>query len=207
MNKSMNIKVKSNVIKESKKVKREIMQSLNSRLQLKWIAPAALTTVGYTGVIVDLASPSQGTAVNNRIGNNIFVRDVRINWNLLVADTTNLVRLTLVVWFPNDASDSIQLNEVYTDTGSGTRSCLAGINPTKPSRFRLLHDELLSLDTYHPQLSGSIYKKFNNDQKVSFNSSGTTGMSKFFLIAVSDSSAIPDPSFNYEVLVNYTDDF
>jgi hypothetical protein len=193
--------------KQSKKLKREILQSMRSKLEVKWIAPAAMASALTSSVqstdIVALITP--GTTSSQRIGDAIRLTKLRLSCNGIVGDATNIIRCTIFKWLPSTTTDVPSASEVYQDSSTGPRLVLSPFVPNQPSRFKILFDSLMNLDGLaHPQVL--LQKELKLNFTSGFDQGGNTGMNHLFLWFVSDSNVTPHPSISWEATVYYTDD-
>jgi hypothetical protein len=188
----------------SKEIANIVKSIMNQNVEKKWINHSgynyALSTSSYINDMTDVAS---GWSSTTRIGNTITIKKFILKVNFVHADATNLLRVVVFVWKPNTISDVPIDNEVLTDTTNGV-SIRTLLIPDKPSRFKVLADKVLSVDTYNPQANWEL--NLNMDHKVQCNSGATTGSEHIFILAVSDSSAATHPNYSYECDVYFTDD-
>jgi len=195
---------KNNSLKNE--IKREIMQSINSQEEEKWInvAGVSVATSG-TPTFVDLSTIGQGTTSGTRIGDTIKLNHFRFALSVIYADATNLVRVTIFKWMMNNTSDVPSASEIFQDTTGATRICLTPFVTTKPSRFKIIFDKLINLDaTCHPQAIHLVEMAMKT--LVSFDTGTSTGRNHIYVSFVSDSTAIPHPAFSYESFVKFHDD-
>lgn len=175
-----------------------VKQVLTSQEERKWFLTTFNSGVSSTLIATDLTSIPNGTTVNSRIGSQIKLKKLILNWVCGIGDTTNLVRVLLFFWKPNDAVDLPQQSEIFQTTS--TYSPLLKLNP---SRYKPVKDFLLIFDTYHPVQKGSI--EINLEQLVSYVPGVDTGMNHLYLGVYSDSGGVPNPSFEFNSSVEFVD--
>jgi len=177
---------------------------MGQNVEKKWINSAAITTSSISPSVVDMTSISTGATIDTRIGNSIRITNIKLKANVLLADTTNIIRFMLVEWFPDTAADTLDYGEVLTDVSSTERSMISPHIPTKPSKFKVHLDKTFYLDTYHPRDHFEFNKKV--DIKVAYGNAVNTGVHHLCLMHFSDSAAVSHPGFNYEALLQFVDD-
>ncbi len=182
-----------------KSLTKTVNQILDSKLEQKWIPFDVSTTVSNTGSLDDLTSLSQGTNAVTRVGSSITVKSLEMDMVCTIADTTNLVRLRIFEWIPSDTSDVPSLSELQYYSSS----VISPLLPYKPSRFRLLHDHMFILDTYHPYQRHKFKLKLNHT--VQYDLSVDTGSRHIYMALQSDSGAASHPAVAYNALLKFVD--
>ncbi len=176
-----------------------VKQVLNSQEEKKFYQTSFSSGVDSTMVNHDFTSIPQGTTSSSRIGANIKLRSLKMKWVATLGDSTNLIRVLVFYWKPNDAVDVPQQSELFQNS-----SILSQPLKINPNRFTLLADLLIQLDTYHPVKTGEINLKLGSN--VSFVPGVDTGMNHVYLSCFSDSAGVPNPTFEFVGCVTYTDD-
>jgi len=156
---------------------------------------AASTTMSFWDVTV----PSVGTSLSQRIGSSIRLKAMRVRGQIILGDTTNLVRVVWFRWLMDSSSDTPSNTELCQITGDP----LAEVQLFKPRRFSIVKDDLYTLDAYHPTVLLD-YSLNVRDNIVQF-SSGNYGQDHIWCAVISDSSGVPHPSVNFDVGLSWTD--
>ncbi len=175
-----------------------VKQVLNSQEEKKFFLSSFSSGVDSTLQNVDMSAVPQGTTASSRIGASIKLSALHLKWVAHLGDTTNLLRVIIHHWKPNDAVDVPQASEIFQTSG-----VLAPLLKIKPNRFTVLVDLLISLDTYHPMKTGSLDLKLG--QLVSYVPGLDTGMNHLYLSILSDSGGVPNPTFEFVASMVYTD--
>jgi len=154
----------------------------------------SLTT---TGTYTDMTLIAAGTGQNQRNGSAIEVFQLDLFISFVLGDTTNLCRLVIFEWLPSSTSDTPTDSELFFG-GTGSR-WIAPFQGVKPSRFKILHDKIFNLDVAHVQVHEEIRLKLKVN--ASYDNTVNTGKNHIFVCLVSDSSAVPHPTFilNYQL--------
>lgn len=175
-----------------------VKQVLNSNEERKFAVSSFNSTISTTLQTHDFTSISQGTTVQGRIGATIQCKKLFMKWVAYIGDSTNMLRVSIIQWRPSDTVDIPQASEVYSTTG-----VLAPFLKMQPSRFKVLHDVLISLDQYHPMKVGNI--ELDLGFKTQYDQGADTGTSHLYLVVQSDSAGAPNPSFEFVAKVEYVD--
>jgi hypothetical protein len=191
--------------KKSKEISHLIKSISNQNKEKKWLHHSNYNIVqSSTFAFVDLTDMTQDVTENGRIGTSARIKSLTIGVNFIVADASNRLRTFVFVWFPNTISDNPADTELLIDTTTGY-SIMAPFVQTKPSRFKVLMDETINVDTYNIQKS--MKRKINVDRTVSFNTGNvTTGAGHIYICFLSDSGVVTHPSLSFDCMVTYTDD-
>ncbi len=176
-----------------------VKQVLKSQEEKKFFLSSFSSTVDSTLVNHDFSGIPQGTTASSRIGATIKLVSLKLRWTAYLGDTTNLIRVVIHHWKPNDAVDVPQASELFQTT-----SVLAPLLKIQPNRFTRMAELLIPLDTYHPMKTGEINLKLG--QLVSFVPGLDTGMNHLYLSVFSDSGGVPNPTFEFVASLYYTDE-
>ncbi len=185
---------------ENKTVAKVVKQVLKAQEEKKFFLTTFSSTVDSTLQNVDLSAIPQGTTASSRIGSSIRTTQLNFKWAAYLGDTTNIIRVLIFHWKPNDAVDVPQASELFQTTGT-----LAPLlKNLTPNRFTKLVDMNIALDTYHPMKQGGFKLKLG--QLISFVPGLDTGMNHLYLSVFSDSGGVPNPTFEFNASLDYTDD-
>jgi hypothetical protein len=161
--------------------------------------------VDTTGTLQKLSTIPQGDTDSTRDGDQaeVFGVDIIATFaNATSTDLTNVGRLIIFRWEQDDSSaapasvaDILQTASVYAPYNRDN---------LRARKFIVLMDELFSTS-----LNGYSIEKFQEKLKVNFKlkfqGSANTGNSMVYAVMISDSGAIPNPTFSYQVRVWFTD--
>jgi hypothetical protein len=187
-----------------KVIKKQVKQIVKSELDFvqehkyeHFYTNEALST---TGVILDLTDIPQGDTTNERDGANIILKSLQIRAQLTVADSTNVVRFSIFQWKPSSTTDPPGLSDLFCDS---LKPWISYFLPLRPSKFKIMYDEVKLFDTYHPYQP--IELSFNLNLKIGYDLAATTGPSHVYLIMSSDSTTSSHPQAIVTSLVTFTD--
>lgn len=159
--------------------------------------------------IVSLSDIPLGQTDNARIGNHVHIKSVIGHLNFIAGDATNTMRCIIFKWKENDTFNTPTAAQILANGPTGAADVFSTYNRDSPGNYVILEDWFMvgSTGTSSPFL---IQKKQINKRvggKMMFYSDvGTTGTNKIYLLALSDSSAVTHPSFNYNIEIGYSDD-
>lgn len=164
--------------------------------------------ISDAGTVYDITPVNQGTGDTQRIGDEIKVNAIQIRFQAIAGDTTNYLRIIVFQWIPNDAAVPAIGNILNSQGGSVPYITAFYNNDTLGNNYIVLCDKVYSLSQ-----NGSNYAIQRNmycpmkyaKKKVQFDAATTQGQQKFYVLAVSDSTASPHLSFAFISRMTYTD--
>lgn len=157
--------------------------------------------------------PTVGSAENQRIGDQIYQKKLEAQIVLslpqAVPDVFNVVRLVLIKWHVDSASDVPTMAKIFQDTT--TLPYLSRFNDSsiEANRFSVLFDKCYTMSSagsnYVRTMKWLFYGKRLGKKKTVFNPGTTTGYDNVLLIAISDSAVASHPNIAFTVRAHYTD--
>lgn len=180
-------------------VRNMIASVINTGDELKYIdmPNVAATGVSSTMNAVHMTGITQGTSVNNRIGNEIRIEKVDILITWIAGDATNFGRILVVKDMqPNKAAFA------QTDLFVNGSDAQSWFNEDNKHRFKIFLDWTCDIGTAGP---GSQTCKMSVPLKgVTYytgasNSIANVTSDAFFIVYISDSGAVPNPTITGNV--------
>ncbi len=162
---------------------------------------AAISTLGS---ISALTSPAQGTGNMQRIGLSVEPTFLQWYWEWIKDDTTNIVRMSVIEWFENDATPPV-LDDIYQDTANVLP--LSDFNfDNVDSRFKVHYDTIIALNSQTVTSKVGQLKFFGSKlpKRMTFDNGAITGEHKIYLVLWSDSDA-GGPFHKLHGAFHYTD--
>ncbi len=173
-----------------------------------------LTTVSplTTGTITGLLGPAQGAAVNQRIGDIIYLQKMWINYtcDAANADVYSSLRVIVFQWHPNNglivptASDILQL--VST-------SVYAMYDWNFADQYTILYDKLHSFAGLSTAPTASSNQCFGGQidlsrasKQCNFSIGSTFSSNSIYLLAISDSAIIPTPNLTFVSRITFEEE-
>lgn len=192
----------------AKKVRR-LAKKVNSTIERRWQDVHNFGgSFGVSGIVKKLGleniaiTPSASNLEDNRIGNKITLTSIYFKGQLAVSDSHNFCRMMLVRVL--NLATTVDINDILEPAfGSVLPTLYSPYRKDSPIKFKILHDKFYKLQS---QAAGSVYPSIVNfDLSYRWKS----GMSvtylqdtasdpiygAIYLVALSDSSAVPNPSF------------
>lgn len=200
-------------------------QLIKLRHQLRTIAPpvkscyyAGGTSVG-SGFLTDgPAYPALGGAANERLGAKIQLKSLNLRFKVTTSntDTYDSIRITVVQYKDSNATGSAPANSidnVFDPLATASYPWLAPFNSVKTCCYHVLFDELIHVNEQGmAEVSRNLtfLPKDLSITKLDFVDDGggqLPGLEEGLIRAliVSDSTAIPNPSYEMVWRLNYTD--
>lgn len=193
--------------------RKQALAVFSSHVEEKFLdTTSAALSVDYSGGIGLFTMPSAGTSSSNRVGDEITITKLDFKYNIIVADTTNLVRVVIFKWNNDDGQYSPIVGSIvasgYTAQGF---SALFNYNwdNLKAGDFEILYDKCHQLCTNGEQ--GQVHtvqlwgRGLGSTPKIQLNSGATTGKGRYGLLYISDSAAVSHPSIAYSCRLTFKD--
>lgn len=158
------------------------------------------------------ASAQGDSDLEQRIGNRIKLKSIRITGNLIQGDTYNIIRMVLFIWNDDNTSGKNPPvdGNIFDDTSTvfGRQYGELASASTNPSRkvIQVLGDKRVVLTATNNVKQFSFRKTFKIGKDVTFGSdSVSTGVGIPHLMIITDSSAITHPAVNFYSVCHYND--
>lgn len=149
---------------------------------------------------------SQGVAIDERVGDIVKLLKLHIIYETIIGDTTNLVRVIVIMWKQDDIDCVPQLVDIFEDP-LVERPLNEFDFQNKPNEFAVLYDKIHVMNAGSGQSRiGFInlgVKQLPGNTTYE-NLTGSQGTNKLYLLAFSDSSATPHPTFKAQGRLEFT---
>lgn len=196
-----------------KLARQQALAVFKTQVEEKYIDTASTgISVDYTGSLGLFTMPSAGTGVSGRVGDVITITRLEFKYSIVIADTTNLVRVVLFKWNNDDASFTPGVTDIIQ--GGDNTTAYAALfryswDHSRAKDFEILYDKCHQLTSqgeqaqvHQVQLWG---KGLGSNSKIQLNSGATTGLGRYGLLYISDSAAVSHPTLIYTCRLTYTD--
>lgn len=184
--------------------KQQVMSMIKQPLDVKYVDTSAtsyIPTYSY-GAISSLTLPSQGTSVNQRVGDKIRLRNMEVKGQLYGA-VSHICRIIFFLWKPNTTpSGSEILDSAYVST---FRAPFAPYNYPTKDNFIILDDFVETISA--TGLQNAVFHR-NIDLKsrqITFGSGGGTGTFRPYWLMVAD-GVITLGTIDIVIRLHYYDD-
>lgn len=157
----------------------------------------------------EIFQPVQGTAYNERIGDEVFVKNIWFRASIYSSLTVrSLVRVFIVRYKDKNDTSALKLGSLLETAFEGTASyplSFYSLNSGNRQRFEVLYDKTFKL-TSGSNTSAFIDHKIRLDKKWVRDPVSSQETGGLAMIAISDVPSTGSmPSIAYNVLVSYTD--
>lgn len=186
-------------------VKRYVKKQLSKIVEYKHLLANVSMNPPNNGTVIGVINIPQGVSDQERIGDKITVKSIRLKYSLAIGDATNYVRFIIFQW---------KQNTVYTSAPT-VPSILASVTPTiysqynwdNRSNFQILYDRTHTLLSNRPNVfvTRRINIKYLAKQLQFVGGSATVGSNMIYCLAISDSSAVPNPGILASFDIVYVD--
>lgn len=195
---------KSSKVVDKKEVKQIVQSMLRGVQELKIHIVQSSASVDYNGTIVHLSAVPQGDADIARDGDRIYAALLSFRWYATVADTSNLLRVILFQWIPDNASISPTVANVLQTVGT-TNSPISYKSIDFVKDIKIMYDWTVKVDTYHlVKLPKPVMIKRFHDKQIQF-TGALTCTNGLYALFISDSAAVTHPTVNYYSTLRFTD--
>lgn len=199
--------------KEASAVKAIISNQLKEKVELKYNDE----TFNQTGIAMlpafyDLTAISNGTGKDRRIGSDINLSSIQFQLSFTSGDETNFIRMVLFQWYPNNIDSVPQWDKIFQYHTVGLPIDMQelmsplGIAESDIGTYKILLNKQFLLDTEESiqLMNGFIKKGFKKN--IDFAGSlPTVGTNHIYVMFVSDSGAVPNPTVSGTFRLRYTD--
>lgn len=189
--------------------KRYVRKLLAKQAETKYFELGVTATgVDYAGTLTNLTVVPQGTTDSTRIGDKLVIRGLNIKYEVIAADSTQMVRVMLFQWHPNTQLLSPIMSDILVSTTlSTTNAPLANNVWDYQNQYTVLYDRVHRLDSLE-KASDIVRKNINlryAKKTIVFYAATTAASEHIYMLVVSDSSAAPHPTIQYQTRLTYDD--
>lgn len=174
-------------------------------------AHAAGLSVTSAPVIVQLGAPTQGdSGTDQRIGNVIQVKSLKVKFSIIAADATNFVRIILFRWHQDGGTIAPTTGDVLQSTVLSPWLSPYDENVEHANLVHVIYDRCFALTLAGNGCVAASVTRFGKKlgrKKIVFTSDAVaTGTNQIYMLYVSDSVAATHPTLNYYSRVDFMDD-
>jgi len=198
--------------KIKREIKREVKQALAANQEIKIFdvnLSAQSLTAGST--ITTLSNPPQGVGVRQRVGDDIELRSLRLNYQIvqLNADIYSDSRIIIFRWYPNTGLASPSLASILDNTAA--IGLYSQYSWDTRDQYKILYDRTHSMSgttaapTSNSTISVMLHKVHVANLKIQFAAGATTGSNQIFALWISDSVIAPFPLISWSTRLRFTD--
>lgn len=186
--------------------KKQVEDMIRGEQEVKFLDVVNATTVSYSGSVIALTNVPQGTTNITRIGNEVTPRKLKIRLTASCADAYNVVRVLVFRWnqrFSIDPPDPADILELVASTNAVN----SALTHDERSAFKILYDRtvVMVLSTSNNTAQIEIDLKLKQKPISYFGTSSSDQLNGYYIMWISDSSAVTHPGMNYYSRFEYTD--
>lgn len=221
---------KRSYTRQQKAIKSEVKRALIRKGETKYLpifSSSAAVAASTAGVFTSLTQIDQGPSQNNRIGNQVTLKKISFRMSIVpaenpAADTYNRVRVMIFKWKEDDGVNTPALGEILdsTSTSAGILPVEWPLNHVTRRDYTIIYDKVFTLNpTFAFNSSGvatgdfsraesrtiNVNRKLSGEVMFNGGSGVFTGHGKVYLLVVSDSAAVPHPSYAFAGNIFYKD--
>lgn len=165
------------------------------------------SAIDTTGFFSSLTLVGQGDHDDQRQGDKLTPKNLKINMNFVCGDSTNIVRCLILRWKQlNSAVAPIQADVMELTGAAGALAPISHYNHDKRSAYQVLHDKTIYLNGVDkPQVKHNVYLNLKKYPKIKYLATTTNGYDHIYIGFISDSGAATHPSVNFTARFNFVD--
>lgn len=190
-------------------VKQYVSKAIAKTVETKYHdqAPAGVG-VDVSGYIYNILSVNtQGTSdYQQRVGDKIMLKSIKGTFQVNTGDTTNVMRCVLIIWHEDNSTATPSMSTLFT--GPSIMNSPYNWDLIHAKKFTVLWDRLIDVNSVSmPVRSVRFSIKFKRGgRKIYFNGSTSNGTGIPYLVFLSDSGGVPNPTIsNQYYRCTYTD--
>lgn len=202
---------RSMISKNQAKVVRQIAnKQIKKAGEVKVKDTALFATPSLTGTITQLNNIIQGTANSQRVGNEIFMKNLWIATEMIGADSSNIVRHIVFLWHDNTVPLATSILE---NSGTLTSNVMSAYKYDNRRVFTILHDKVFTLQAN----TGSGTGTFNKFHRIKAMKIGRKSLydgplgtdygrrNVLYSLVLADSAVVTHPQVQVYYRLRYTD--
>jgi len=172
---------------------------------------AASNIPSGNGVIIGpFANPAQGLNEDERIGNQIKLKDfeLRITLTMAAGDITNQIRLIVFRWYVDNNIDVPSGTDLLSDIANNPWLSPINDRSIESGKIHIMHDKLYSFSATGSQSRSLSFKFFGRKlgrKVITFTNTSIQGSGQIYVAATSDSVAVSHPLIALYTRTNYSD--
>lgn len=193
-------------LNQSQKI--QVKRMLNAREENKsFVTGSVGASMPLLGAINSLMDIALGQTDNTRIGNHVHPKTINGKLVFIAGDATQVMRAIVFKWKENDAFNPPTTAQILSNGPSGAPDVYSFYNRDSPGNYQILKDYFVvgANGTSNSKLVQSREFSIRLSGKTQFWSDvGVAGTNKIYILIMSDSSAVPNPtlSSNFETIYN-----
>lgn len=149
------------------------------------------STASFVGAVSHLSPIGQGDNTNNRTGNDTHAKSLQLRWNVVAADSTNMVRVIVFYW-KDDTTPTA--GDILSAISTGTAP-LQTLNFPNKDKYDIIYDRLVTVGTGNLSYAEKVFLKTSRKIEFDGSSSANIANNQLYVMYISDSGAATHPVF------------
>lgn len=168
------------------------------------ISPASVSTAAT--IQTGFSTPTQGVGDGQRTGDMIELKRFMLNYNIICADATNVVRVILFRWYENNSSNAPTAAQVLQ--ASTNFNSMINHDSIRERKLHVFYDKthrMTLVGTADVGANVSIGAKALGRKNIAFDNAAITGEGLIYGLFISDSSGVSHPTIDWYCRLEYKD--
>lgn len=180
----------------------------------------AASAITATPNIEQFSMIPQGAADEQRVGDSIKLKKVTCRFQAVGGDIYNTMRV-IIFRYKSDSATAPVVGDVFNTTAPGSEYVLCPVPGLEHNeKVQILYDKVVTLPqtnyyTTSSQITNSsnsvktwkvtLFGKRLGARTVRYNPGATSGYGQLYVVSVSDSAILPNPTLYFNAQIEYTD--
>lgn len=197
----------TNMDRRTMRLANQVVEQKLSRVQElklydKEIQPGTnVSSSGFLTILTNTISPGDGPT--NREGASVMMKSLLVRYNLIGADTTNILRVIIFRWLDDTMPVVTSVLDVLSTSLIVWPTC--PINFDNRKKISVLYDQLHAL-TDTASNSSQVEKLYiKRNLKINWKKDNSEDGGHIYLLAISDSTGLSHPTIHAQSRLRFTD--
>lgn len=195
--------------------KKQVKSLIRNVQELKYhVTNASAVALSSSPALRDISAVAQGDTDQTRDGDRLqLCGKIDFHFSLLIADTTNIIRITWFQWKPGTTPAA---SDIYLNGPSGAIDVYSTYSHDNRQMYRILSDKMYNMvgnaataQTCNTTTTQIVRKQRINLKKVrkmvQYGGGGTDGTNKIYFFVFSDSALVTHPLITYSTKLFFRD--
>jgi len=185
--------------------KRQIKRMIVQKEEMKFFRAGLNTTTSNVPVVSSLSNISQGDGSEERIGNVITPIEMKLRLDLIIADSTNIIRFVIFRWNDSDTTAPVA-GDIFAAGLSGGVDTSSFYNDENKDRYRIMYDRTFVGSNTADSIRQFTTKTIKLSKQIRYTSDAVvTGTGKYYQLNMSDSAVVTHPTLIWYTQTKYSD--
>jgi len=185
--------------------KASVKRLIKNNEEMKYFRAGLNTTTSNVAVLSSLSNIAQGVNDDQRIGNVVQPIEMKVRLDLIIADSTNIIRFVIFRWKDADTTAPVA-GDIFSNGLSGGVDTSSFYNDETKDKYRILYDRTFVGSNTADSIRQFTQFKLRLGTKIRYTSNAvTTGTNKYYQLNMSDSAAVTHPTLIWNTETRYSD--